>query len=324
MIKSPSFWERPLPFYGRIFFWLSNLYGWAVTRRFKRISPIKVSVPVICVGNLTLGGTGKTPVALALGEYFLKKGKKIGFLSRGYGGQIKGPLRVNTQHHSAQQVGDEPLLLARAAPTWVAHNRVLGAKAMINKGINLIIMDDGHQNPFLYKDISIVVVDGLKGFGNKEVFPLGPLREPLKRGLDRADAVVVVRPPSEALKEDLTEYKGHLILADLVLHKKGLPAQKVVAFCGIGNPEKFFSSLEEEGIEIIDRKAFPDHYSYSMSDLRMLRKQALEHQALLVTTEKDWVRLNKRDQKDIIPVRVELYWKEWIKMEQILEKKIPK
>ena len=238
MIKSPVFWQKPLPFYWKSFSWLGSFYAWSVNRRIEKTVPVRVAVPVICVGNLSLGGTGKTPVALALANYFLKKGRKVGFVSRGYGGQIKGPLRVNTQHHSAEEVGDEPLLLARAAPTWVSHDRVLGAQAMIKKGINLVVMDDGHQNSSLYKDISIVVVDGLQGFGNKEVFPLGPLREGLDKGLARADVVVIVRPASESLRKDLAIYDGPIVLGDLSLAKTKIPSQKVLAFCGIGNPEK--------------------------------------------------------------------------------------
>ncbi|HCI48689.1 MAG: tetraacyldisaccharide 4'-kinase [Alphaproteobacteria bacterium RIFCSPLOWO2_01_FULL_45_8] len=323
MIRPPQFWENPLPFYWRPWAWVSMIYGWVIQHRLKNIVPTKVPVPVICVGNLTLGGTGKTPVSLFLATYFLKKGKKVGFLTRGYKGKSRGPLRVNT-HHTAKEVGDEPLLLARVAPTWVARDRVLGAREMVRKGIDIIIMDDGHQNPFLYKDVSLVVVDGVQGFGNKEVFPLGPLREPLHFGLSRAEGVVIVRSPSHALKKDLVAYEGIVTEANIIIKKDSLPFRKVMAFCGIGNPDKFFTSLEEAGIEIVERKSFPDHYRYRGSDLKSLKKMALSHHVDLVTTEKDWVRLSKQDQKDILPVPLTLKWKEWAKMEKLITQKIPK
>lgn len=324
MIKAPQFWWEPLPFYGKIFSFLSWIYGWIVESRLKSVTPIRVSVPVICVGNLSLGGTGKTPVVLFLADYFLKKGRKVGVLTRGYGGKVKGPLRVNTNHHTEREVGDESLLLAGVVPTWVAHDRVAGAKEMVRKGINLILMDDGHQNPFLYKDLNLVVVDGFQGFGNKEIFPLGPLRESLKCGLERADVVVSVRSPSKTLKQDLASYKGVIAVAEIILDKNALPSQKIMAFCGIGNPDKFFTSLERAGGEIVERQAFPDHYRYSSSDLKFLKKKALSHQSILVTTEKDWVRLDKLNQKDILPIPLTLKWENWAKTEKLIIQKILK
>ena len=324
MIKAPQFWWKPLPFYGKILSWISWIYGRIVESRLKSVTPIKVPVPVICVGNLSLGGTGKTPVVLFLADYFFKKGRKVGVLTRGYRGKVRGPLRVNTHHHTDKEVGDEPLLLARVVPTWVARDRLAGAKEMIKKGINLIIMDDGHQNPFLYKDLNLVVVDGFQGFGNKEIFPLGPLRESLKSGLERADVVVSVRSPSKTLKKDLTSYKGVIAEADIILDKNTLPFQKIMAFCGIGNPDKFFTSLEKAGVEIVERQAFPDHYRYSASDLKLLKKKALSHQSILVTTEKDWIRLDKLNQKDILPIPLTLKWKDWAKTEKLIIQKILK
>lgn len=322
MIKSPQFWNKPPFFPWKLFLWISWVYGWFVQKRLQQRCPTKISVPVICVGNLTLGGVGKTPVVLSLAEHYLKKGEKVGFLTRGYGGTLKGPLQVNLNNHTAKEVGDEPLLLGRIAPTWVARDRVLGARQMVKKGITLIIMDDGYQNPFLYKDLSLIVVDGVQGFGNKTVFPLGPLREPFAFGLNRADGVIVVRPPSQALKEDLSFYTGEIIQAEMVLETSPPIPQKVVAFCGIGNPDKFFKSLEAENVTILERKSFPDHYVYKDFDLTDLKKKAIFWGVPLVTTEKDWVRLDKQNKKDVLPVAAKLKWKEWGKMKALLKKKV--
>lgn len=324
MIKAPQFWWKPLSFWGKCFSWVGWVYGQVVSLRLYFIKPTKVSVPVICVGNLSLGGTGKTPVVLFLANHFLSKKKKVGILTRGYGGCLIGPVKVMKSQHTAQEVGDEPLLLAAVAPTWVSRDRVAGARAMMKEGIELILLDDGYQNPFLYKDINIVVVDGLQGFGNKEVFPCGPLRESLNRGLKRADAVVVVRPPSQTLKQDLKFYKKDLLEADIEIDTKAIPRKKVVAFCGIGNPSKFFASLDKEEACVAAKKSFPDHHAYSSSDLKDLKKMAHQHKAVLVTTEKDWVRLDKKDQKDILAVPLILKWKDWAIMEKVLKRKISK
>lgn len=321
MIKAPSFWWRPLSSVGTPLGWIGQLYGAIVAWRLRHIVPTKVDVPVLCVGNLTLGGTGKTPVALFLGKHFLAQGKKVGFLTRGYGGCLKGPVQVVLSQHRAQEVGDEPLLLASVAPTWVSKDRVAGAKAMTQAGIDLIIMDDGYQNPFLYKDGSFVVVDGVQGFGNGQIFPGGPLRESLKEGLARADAVIIVREPSDRLKQSLKIYKKEILQAEVDIDSKTLPPGKVVAFCGIGNPDKFFASLEKEGVHMVEKKAFPDHHLYSAGDLDGLRKISEVQQASLVTTEKDWVRLPKKDQKDILAVPLTLKWKNWGKMEKLLKEK---
>lgn len=322
MIKAPHFWWRPVSFCGRCFSWIGFLYGWIVSWRLRLVTSKKVPVPVICIGNLSLGGTGKTPVALFLAHYFLAKNKKVGFLTRGYRGSFSGPIQVNLQHHSSKQVGDEPLLLATVAPTWVSRDRVEGAHAMIEKGIELILMDDGYQNPSLYKDLNVVVVDGVQGFGNKEIFPCGPLRESLKEGLKRADAIVLVRSPSAALKQDLVSYEGIVAEADMLIDKKSIPSKKVMAFCGIGNPSKFFSSLEREGITVIEKREFPDHFSYSASDLQDLKIRAQNLGVLLVTTEKDWVRLDPKDQKDILAIPLRLKWRNWDVLERLFLEKI--
>lgn len=323
MIKAPSFWQNPLPWYGKFFLWISFVYDVAVQRRLKKIRPLKLSVPVICVGNLTMGGTGKTPVAISLAQHFLNQNKKVGFLSRGYGGSEKGPLKINIHHHCAQEVGDEPLLLARVAPTWISKDKIVGARAMIKNGIELIIMDDGHQNPFLFKDISVVVVDGLYGFGNKQIFPLGPLRESLESGLSRADIVVTVRAPSDVLIADLkTHFAGPILEADAEISLQELVLDRIFVFCGIGNPQKFLSSLQKLKLNIVGFQGFPDHYFYKAKDITALKKSADLLKASLVTTEKDWVRLEKKDQRYILPVPLILKWKNWAKMEKVLENKI--
>ena len=193
-MRPPKFWARgrrnALP--ALALAPLGAVYGWAVNRKFQKTTPWRAGVPIVCIGNATLGGVGKTPTALAIGSRLMKEGWRIAFLSRGYGGREKGPVRVDRDHHDAEDVGDEPRLLARAAPTFVARDRVAGAQAAIDDGANLIIMDDGYQNPSVHKDVSILLIDRDERFGNGRIFPAGPLRECAVAARERADLVIVV------------------------------------------------------------------------------------------------------------------------------------
>ena len=262
---------------------------------------------MICIGNLTLGGTGKTPVAQALMRRLTGLGAQPFALSRGYGGREKGPLRVDSVHHDAGDVGDEPLLLAQAGPVIISRDRPAGGELAAGEGASVIVMDDGHQNPTLAKALSILVVDGQTGWGNGRVFPAGPLREPVGPGLARADAVIVMMPDGEsepdyrALRLDEVEIP---VLRAWLKPSAPPPAGSLIAFAGIGRPEKFYDALTAAGGDIVDTVSFGDHHAFSEGELKYLFALAAKHGASLVTTEKDWVRLpvHARERIDAWPV----------------------
>lgn len=310
-MKAPSFWYmKTLPFWAKPLGFLGNLYGFFLKRRIALTPGTGVGVPVVCVGNLTVGGVGKTPLVQDLARRFLGKGKKVGILSRGYGGRLKGPLRVNTTYHQAKDVGDEPLLLAKTVPTWVAKDRVAGAMLMRRKGVDLILMDDGHQNPTLHKNVSLVVVDGVQGFGNGHIFPGGPLREPVESGLRRAHGMIVVGTPNAQVTQALDHFSGSIYYAQFKTDIAGLlQNKKYMAFAGIGQPHKFFQSLESQGLQVAHTRAFPDHHMYTDKDLFALKAHARQKGYVLITTEKDYVRLSKSQKKDVLWAPLTITWK---------------
>jgi tetraacyldisaccharide 4'-kinase len=256
----------------------------------------KAGVPVICLGNLTVGGAGKTPAALAVAHLLLAARERPFFLSRGYGGRLAGPVRVDTSFHHAADVGDEPLLLARLAPTIVARDRVAGAKVARRGGASVIVMDDGFQNPSLAKTISIVLVDAARGIGNGRVIPAGPMRAPLEIQLAHAHAIVAVGAPTGAATvTDAARRSGIAIFhARLEPDRNSLAAlggRKVLAFAGIGNPDKFFATLTEAGVAIGEQTSFPDHHRYTPAQADALIARAGAAGLVLMTTEKDHARL---------------------------------
>jgi tetraacyldisaccharide 4'-kinase len=253
-------------------------------------------VPVVCVGNPTLGGAGKTPLALTLTRLLAQAGDKPALLSRGYGGRLKGPLQVDPTRHRAADVGDEPLLLARVAPTFVSRDRVEGAQAAVAAGARIIVMDDGFQNPSLQKTFSVLVVDGRRGVGNGRVVPAGPLRAPLAAQLARADALVIVGTSiagagvaATARALGLPVFQAEL--APDTAAAAALAGTRVLAFAGIGDPEKLFATLAGAGIAVAATRSFPDHHRYTPAEARMLCGQAERGSLTLVTTEKDLVRM---------------------------------
>jgi tetraacyldisaccharide 4'-kinase len=264
-------------------------------RAFKRTGH-RTRIPVVCVGNLTVGGSGKTPTAIAIARIFLAAGKRPVFLTRGYGGRLAGPIRVDSSIHRTVDVGDEPLLLARVATTIVAHDRVAGASLAEATSANVIVMDDGFQNPSLMKDLALLVIDGRRGIGNGRMIPAGPLRAPLTLQLDHADALLAVGEAAnardviaEARDRALSIFHGRLqgdgsAIADLA-------NQKILAFAGIGDPQKFFATLSAMGATPVVTKGFPDHHRYTAAEAKDLIDRAERDGLHLVTTEKDLVRL---------------------------------
>jgi tetraacyldisaccharide 4'-kinase len=276
---------------------VSWVYAWATAQRIRTTISRHAPVPVVCVGNLTVGGAGKTPVARAVRAAL---GPGAHTLSRGYGGRLPGPLRV-TPDMDAHEVGDEPILHARDGEAWIARDRLAGALAAANAGARAIVMDDGFQNPTLAKDLSIVVVDPEFGVGNGQVFPAGPLRERLSDGLARASAVVLLGPGERP--DWLNRFAGPVLRAELETIG-ALPQGKLVAFAGLARPEKFFDMLERLGADVADAAPFADHHPYSEDDLVMLERMAADHGARLITTEKDAARLAPawRERVLVLPV----------------------
>jgi tetraacyldisaccharide 4'-kinase len=313
-MRAPAFWWRQQA--GPAAFLLAPLgaaYG-AVTSRRMAAAGAKVDVPVVCVGNFVAGGAGKTPAAIAIAELLIAQGERPVFLSRGYGRRgtrDMPPLRVDPATHTSADVGDEPLLLARIAPTIVCARRVDGARAARVAGASVIVMDDGLQNPSLHKDLALAVVDGASGIGNGLSIPAGPLRAPLGAQLDHVDALVVIGPGAagEAVGRTAARRGKPIFSAQLVADpaaKDNLVGRRVVAFAGIGRPGKFFETLTEIGARVVARRAFADHHVYAARDLAELERLAREEDALLITTEKDAVRIprDKRGSLTTLPVSV--------------------
>ena len=306
-MRAPDFWSDngPLP---ALLAPLGAGYDLAGRLRRALVRPVAVPVPVVCVGNLVAGGAGKTPVALALLTALSARGHRPHALTRGYGGRSAGPLQVDPARHDFAQVGDEALLLARAAPTWVARDRVAGARATVAAGADSIVMDDGFQNPSLAKDLSLLVVDGAYGFGNARVMPAGPLRERIEAGLVRADAVVVLDPDAGGLAAQLGP-RTQVLRARLAPSLKAarLAGRRVLAFAGIGRPQKFFTSLAALGAEVVEHRAFPDHHPYDRREIEALLARARDQDAVAVTTEKDAVRIppDLTDRIEVVAAAIE-------------------
>ena len=290
-MRDPDFW-RTDGIRARIAAPLGAAYAAASRFRYSRRTPRRVAVPVVCIGNLVVGGAGKTPVAAAIGAELRRRGIDAHFLSRGFGGRNHGPVRVEPGAHDAGEVGDEPLLLAEIAPTWVARDRVAGAEAAIAAGAGAIVMDDGYQNPSLVKDLAVVVVDGGYGLGNRRVMPAGPLREPWGPGLARADWVILIGDDATGIAAELRAVVP-LVRARLVPAPgaERIAGKDVVAFAGIARPEKFFLTLGEMGCRLREARRFADHHVYRADEIMELVETAAAAGAIPVTTAKDAARM---------------------------------
>ena len=306
MIREPEFWWRPGS--GGLLVPLAALYG-AVAGVRMAGSGGKADLPVICLGNLTVGGAGKTPAALAVAQLLHAAHERPFFLSRGYGGRLAGPVRVNPAVHGARDVGDEPLLLARLAPTVVARDRFAGAKFAQFAGASVVVMDDGLQNASLAKDLTVVVIDGRRGVGNGHMIPAGPLRAPLGLQLDRAQALLLVGPADGAARVlDRAQRRGLAIFHARLEPDRGvigaIGKRKALAFAGIGHPGKFFATLADCGIDVAERASFPDHHRYSATEAQDLMARAQAKNLMLITTEKDQARLVGEPELQTLAARV--------------------
>jgi tetraacyldisaccharide 4'-kinase len=294
-LEAPFWWYRRKGALGLTLAPVGSLYGRIAEQRFAQATPYRSRLPVVCIGNFTAGGGGKTPTAIAIAALLKELGAKPAFLTRGYGGASKGPVLVKPGH-SATEVGDEPLLLADAAPTMVSVDRPAGAKVIEATDASVIVMDDGFQNPSLTKDLSLVVVDGGVGVGNGLIIPAGPLRAPLDAQIARASALIVIGDEDRVAKliEAFAAQAKPVLKARMVPRqdRRWLAVLPVIGFAGIARPSKFFATLRNEGARLIDTRAYPDHYRYSERQARSLLKEAKDYNAMLVTTEKDYVRLD--------------------------------
>jgi tetraacyldisaccharide 4'-kinase len=293
-MREPGFWHRPSSFASRLLMPLGALYGAVAARRLQR-EGFDAGVPVLCVGNYHVGGAGKTPMVLALAKILRDLGETPVVLSRGYGGRLRGPIKVDPERHAAVDVGDEPLMLARTVPVVVARDRIGGVALARSQGASVILMDDGFQNPAISKDASLIVIDGDRGLGNGRVFPAGPLRAPLPPQLARTDALIVVgdgaaaRPVAAAIAALGRPVLSARFRADA--SAASLNGKRVLAFAGIGDPVRFFGTLRASGIETVRERAFADHHPYTQAEIEALIAEARRDALTLVTTEKDLARL---------------------------------
>lgn len=325
-MRAPAFWNQThgraaAPLTRTLLLPISWAYAAIANWRYGKVKPEKLSVPVLCIGNISLGGTGKTPLALALAQALIVQGKNPAFITRGHGGSEVGPTKVDPARHGFADVGDEALLLAEIAPVFVGRDRLAAAKAAIATGAGCLIMDDGFQNPTLHKDLSILVIDSEVGHGNGRVFPAGPLREPVQRAVNRADAIVIVsahKMRSTDKTPDLANFSGPVFRAQLTTPDQA-PTGDLVAFAGIGRPQKFFSSLQAKGANLVQELAFADHHPYRPKDVVNILAWKQHSKIRLITTAKDLVRWPKNWRKEVLVWPVELVFDPPADSEQILQ-----
>jgi len=306
-MRAPEFWHEPPGLAANLLRPLGA--AWDVAARLRRAvaRPYRAPVPVVGVGNLVAGGSGKTPIVLSLAGLLREAGITVHVVTRGYGGGLAGPVTVDPARHDASAVGDEALLIAARAPCWVARDRAAGIAAAAEAGAAIVLLDDGFQNPGVAKDLSLVVVDSEYGFGNGRVMPAGPLREPIATGLGRADAIVLIG--DAPAPRELGAVSCPILRAVLEpVNGERFAGARLAAFAGIGRPEKFFATLRRLGANLIATRSFADHHRFRTDEITRLRESAERERAGLVTTAKDWIRLPPELRDAIDVLEVEIRW----------------
>lgn len=294
-MREPAFWYRPPSLMSRLLAPLGALYGAVTARRMARPGT-SAGIPVLCIGNYHLGGAGKTPTTLALVKVLRGMGERSFVVSRGYGGTIEGPVRVDQTLHTAADVGDEPLMMSAFVPVIVSRDRVAGAALARGQGGGVVLLDDGFQNPALAKDASLIVIDAARGVGNSCVFPAGPLRAPLEPQIARTDALIVIGEGRavDGIVDIMSKRNAPVLQARLLPDEDSIAAlrgQRVLAFAGIGDPARFFTTLRGSGVNVIEERAFADHHPFTPSEIEALVAEAKTESLILVTTEKDMARI---------------------------------
>jgi len=314
-MREPAFWYRPASWKSHLLRPLAALYGAIAAHRLKR-NGLAAGIPVLCVGNYHGGGAGKTPTVLALAGLLRELGETPVVLSRGYRGRLRGPVRVDAARHSALDVGDEPLMLSQSVPVVVSRDRADGVALAKSLAATVILMDDGFQNPAIAKDASLIVVDGLKGIGNAQVMPSGPLRAPLAAQIARTDALVVIGDgrAADAVAGTIAGQGKPVLRARFRPDAASLAAlrgKRALAFAGIGDPARFFATLRDGGVDVAATRSFPDHHPLTAHEAASLVADANSDGLTLVTTEKDLARLRNAEGlphwgRAIVPFKVRL------------------
>ncbi|MCE3255057.1 MAG: lpxK [Rickettsiaceae bacterium] len=318
-MKAPHFWHHKT-FVSFLCLPLSLLYllGYFLNSFLK--IPKKINKPVICIGNLVAGGAGKTPVAIAIGKILNDLDINFAYLSAGYGGRIKKFTFVDSSRHSSKDVGDEPLLLSETAQTFICKNKLVGAKKIaVIPNKKLILLDDGFQNRSLKKDFSILVIDGNYGFGNGLIIPAGPLREPIDGAMKKADMVIIVGEDKFQIAKNFCSKKQVIKARIVPINHEEFHKKSMIAFCGIGRPEKFFDTLEKGGVNVVTKFSYPDHHRYKESEVARMIELAKKINVGLITTKKDWVRLSKihQTQIDYLDIKIEFEDADYLKTKLI-------
>jgi tetraacyldisaccharide 4'-kinase len=314
MLNAPSFWFNGFSWQALLLSPFSLLYRLGLALRWALTRPTKVSVPVICVGNVLVGGSGKTPVVAHIARRLLARGVRVHIVSRGYGGRARGPLRVDPSRHTSAEVGDEPLLLAQTAPVWIARNKIAGAVTAILGGAECILLDDGLQNPLLYKNLSFLVLDDRRH--NGQLLPAGPLREPLSSAIACSSAIIWLgkgdMPPTKAKPRPVLKASA------VTTATAELSGKKLYAFCGIANPQKFFDGLLAQGALLAGSRSFPDHHAFSETEITAVLDQAEKSGAVAATTAKDAARLAPEQRAKMLVCDVALNFEDEAALDEIL------
>ncbi|MDR0695783.1 MAG: tetraacyldisaccharide 4'-kinase [Holosporales bacterium] len=293
-LKAPRFWSEKDSTLARYLKPVSDVYTAVASMRLNSVKPERLQIPVICVGNIVIGGSGKTPVVELVCNILKSNASKPHIISSGYGGYIKNVVMVDATMHTHLQVGDEPMMLSTVAPTWIGQNKANAGKAAELAGADVLVMDDGMQNNSLEKDLQVLVIDSLQWFGNEHVFPAGPLRESIRSGLKKADVVIIIGESDKALEETIWSNSPDVPVCHAKMHVKrhvNVPNNRVLGFCGLGYPSKFRNTLISEGYDLVDFVSFPDHHRYTISELQRLISTARNVDASLITTMKDYVKI---------------------------------